>query len=75
MRVDPRATYLGAGSLLGAAVVVLGLDLGQVLQLGLLVEQQAAHLGQVVPPPLGLLDALSLHPGAALPQGVAATAL
>lgn len=62
MTDSAQGAHLGAGSLLGAPVVVLGLDLGQVLQLGLLVEQQAAHLGQVLPPPLGLLHALSLHP-------------
>ena len=50
--LGPKALrgHLGAGGLLGAAVVVLGLDLGQVLELGLLVEEQAAHLGQMVPP-------------------------
>ena len=57
----PRGSHLGAGGLLRAAVVVLGLDLGQVLELGLLVEQQAAHLGQVVPPRARLLRALPLR--------------
>ena len=53
--------HLGAGGLLCAPVVILGLDLGQVLELGLLVEQQAVHLGQIVPPPPRLLHALSLQ--------------
>ena len=58
--------HLGLCSALGATVVVLGLDLGQVLELDLLVEQQATHLGQPLPPRFGLLHTLSLrsHPAA-----------
>jgi len=52
---------LGLGGAQRAAVVVLGLDASQALELGLLVEQQAAHARQLVAPPRRLLRAHRLR--------------
>jgi len=57
----PTGSHLVACRLLEPAVVVLGLDLGQVAGLLLVFEQQAPHLGELVPPPEQLLRTQSLR--------------